>query len=195
MKSRSSCLSLLQAAVALVSFSSRSTTTTFTDAFSVPPVSTATTRWGHHPAQSSSTALGPVVVGSKDASNALSYSEQSRRYRRDFFTHDSWLRHRSKDRFVGTLIKILDSGVVRALAEELIVVGGVATFVIVYNALCVVGYDDLMLQHHDALAAPGSYPLMWLPLAGFTLSSPALSLLLGECVYVRARAREREFGA
>lgn len=68
------------------------------------------------------TTTSPTVLGAvegTDIPSPLSYSEQSRKYRRDFFTHDSWLRHRSNDRFVGTLIKIFDSGVVRALAEEL----------------------------------------------------------------------------
>jgi hypothetical protein len=67
---------------------------------------------------SSTTALRPLrKLG--EPPDPLSYSEQSRKFRRDFFTHDSWLKHRSKDRFIGTLLKILDSGVVRALAEEL----------------------------------------------------------------------------
>jgi len=29
-----------------------------------------------------------------------SYGERTRPYRRDFFTHDSWVRHRSPDRYV-----------------------------------------------------------------------------------------------
>lgn len=57
--------------------------------------------------------------------------------------------------------------------------GSVATFVVVYNALFVLGYDDFNNIRHAPIV-PGTYPLIWLPLAAFTLSSPALSLLLGE---------------
>ena len=121
--------------------------------------------------------LGPVL--NTQEPSPVSYSERSRAFRRDFYTHDSWIRHRSKERFLGTLIKMVDSGVVRALLDELLVVGGVATFVVVYNAVLVTGWQDFSLLHHDALST--DFPLMFLPLTGFTLSSSALSLLLGTC--------------
>lgn len=69
------------------------------------------------PRRRSSTALGPVV--GTEAPNPLSFTEQRRKFRRDFFTHDSWLRHRSKDRFIGTFLKIFESGVLGALAQEI----------------------------------------------------------------------------
>lgn len=55
--------------------------------------------------------------------------------------------------------------------------GGVATFVVVFNALLVTGWEDFRWVHHDPLVR--GYPLLYLPLAGFTLTSPALGLLLG----------------
>lgn len=124
--------------------------------------------------------LGPVW--NTDEPSPLSYSERSRAFRRDYYTHESWIRHRSKERFVGTIIKIFDSGVVRALLDELVVVGGVAAVVISYNALLVTGWDDWGSVHHEPLSWPTQFPLMYLPLTGFTLSSSALSLLLGTWV-------------
>jgi hypothetical protein len=122
------------------------------------------------------TAIGPVA---KDIEpSPLSYSEKSRLYRRDFYDHDSWLKHRAKNRFVGTLSKVLDSGVVRQLADEVILIGAVATFVCVFNALCVTGYEDFSNLHHDPIFNFGA-PLVKLPGEPFSLSSPALSLLLG----------------
>lgn len=61
--------------------------------------------------------------------------------------------------------------------------GGVATFVAVYNALCVVGYQDFDGVLHQPIVNPEfSLPLLFLPLGAFTLSSPALALILGACV-------------
>ena len=68
---------------------------------------------------------------------------------------------------------------VRALLDELIIVGGVAAAVVSYNAILVNGWEDLALIHHEPLFPTQNFPLMYLPLTGFTLSSSALSLLLG----------------
>jgi putative membrane protein len=65
------------------------------------------------------TALGPLTKGK--IIDPLSVNEEARKLRRDFFTHESWLKHRSKDRFLATITKLLfESRVVRALIEELI---------------------------------------------------------------------------
>lgn len=147
-------------------------------AFGNLPVTTRQTRT--RPTCRPTTVLGPVL--SQDEPSPLSYSEQSRKFRRDYYTHESWIKHRSKERFIGTIIKIFDSGVVRALFQELILVGGVAMVVLLYNALLVTGWDDFALVHHDPITLFGKdtkLPLMYLPLAGFTLSTSALSLLLG----------------
>jgi ion channel-forming bestrophin family protein len=123
------------------------------------------------------TVLGPVAKSGQP--DPLSYSEQSRAYRRDFYTHDSWLKARSKNRFVGTITKFFDSGVVRQLVDEIILVGAIATTVVLWNALFVAGYDDFSMVHHAPIL-DANLPLLKLPGEPFTLSSPALSLLLGK---------------
>jgi hypothetical protein len=117
-------------------------------------------------------------VPRKDDSG-LSYAERSRPYRRDVFAYDDWIKHRSSDRFAGRFIKFAQSGIVRALIDELILVTGVATFIVFFNAMFANGFDDLAGVHHDPLLALG-IPALSLPTLFFTLSSPALSLLLGE---------------
>jgi hypothetical protein len=121
-----------------------------------------------------------AVAGGKKEINPWSYGEQSRAYRRDFYTHDSWLKARAKNRFVGTLTKITQSGVVRQLVNEVLLVGAVATTVVLWNCLFVTGYEDFSLVHHEPIISPATFPLVKLPLEPFSLSSPALSLLLGK---------------
>ena len=71
---------------------------------------------------------------------------------------------------------------------------GVASFIVTWNALGVVGWEDLQGMHHDPLSLVSlmgeqqqqqtmhdfavPLPLLFLPMAGFTLSAPALALLL-----------------
>ena len=117
-------------------------------------------------------------VPRKDSSG-LSYAERSRPYRRDVFSYDDWVRHRSSERFSGRLGKLTKSGIVRALFDEIILTSSVATFICLFNALMVVGFDDFAGVHHDALINFG-LPVLKLPAMFFTLSSPALSLLLGK---------------
>jgi len=64
--------------------------------------------------------LGPVA--SEKEADPFTSSERSRIKRRDYYTQESWLRHRNRDRFVGTFLKIilLESGVARSLVQELI---------------------------------------------------------------------------
>lgn len=88
------------------------------------------------------------------------------------------MRHRSSDRFAGRLIKLTRSGIVRALTKEIALTTSVATFICLFNALLVVGWDGFGGVHHDPLINTG-LPVLALPAMFFTLSSPALSLLLG----------------
>lgn len=120
-------------------------------------------------------------VPRKDDSG-LSYAERSRPYRRDVFAYDDWIKHRSSDRFAGRFIKFVESGIVRALIDELILVTGVATFIVFFNAMFANGFDDLAGVHHDPILALG-IPALSLPTLFFTLSSPALSLLLGKILF------------
>jgi hypothetical protein len=126
----------------------------------------------------SSTTLFDVASVPKDDGSGVSYSERSRPYRRDVFAYDDWVRHRSAERFTGRLPKLFKSGIARALAYEVQLLTAVAAFICVFNALCVAGYDDFSGIHYDPLINIG-LPVLALPSMFFTLSSPALSLLLG----------------
>jgi hypothetical protein len=107
----------------------------------------------------------------------MPYGEGSRAYRRTFFTHKDWLRHRSEDRFIRTVFSTVRSGVVRQLAKEVGFVTATAVFVVAWNVLTG-GFSDLQGIHHDPIL--GNIANLELPIAPFTLSSPALGLLLGE---------------
>ena len=106
------------------------------------------------------------------------YGETSRKFRRSFFSHKDWLKHRSEDRFLKIVLSTVNSGVVRQLAKEVGFVVATATFVVFWNSLLGEGYSDFSGVHHDPLVQ--GLPLMELPITPFTLSSPALGLLLGE---------------
>jgi ion channel-forming bestrophin family protein len=68
------------------------------------------------------------------------------------------------------------------LAKEIVLTTSVATLVCAGNALLAAGYDDFSGVHHDPLLLEslgwGPLPVLSLPAMFFTLSSPALSLLL-----------------
>jgi putative membrane protein len=91
------------------------------------------------------------------------YGESSRKYRRTVFTHKDWIKHRSSDRLFSNLSSIFQSGIVRQLFEEISLVGAIATTVVIWNGI---------------LAPKYGLPALCLPTAPFTLSSPALGLLL-----------------
>jgi hypothetical protein len=116
----------------------------------------------------------------KDDGSGLSYAERSRPFRRDVFSYDLWVKHRSTDRFVGNLFDVLKSGVVRQLLGEVFLVTSVAVFICAYNSLFVDGYDDFTGAHHAAIYTSQFLPILKMPADFFTLSSPALSLLLGK---------------
>jgi len=83
-------------------------------------------------------------------------------------------------------VKLTQSGIVRALTEEIALTTSVATFICVFNAVLVTGFDDFAGVHHDALVSIG-FPALSLPAMFFTLSSPALSLLLGTYIMIDHR--------
>jgi ion channel-forming bestrophin family protein len=135
-----------------------------------------------------STAFAPVspshtskdlvaLSASSDPKVVMPYGEGSRKYRRTFFTHKDWLRHRSEDRFSRTIFSTIRSGVVRQLAKEVGFITATAIFVVAWNLLTG-GYNDFQGVHHDAILK--NIANLELPIAPFTLSSPALGLLLGE---------------
>merc|ERR1719310_2157763 len=106
-----------------------------------------------------------------------SYSERSRAYRRSVYFHDNWIKHRSNDRYIRNFKTLFDSGVVRSLSSEILLVTAIAAAVVGINML-IGGYDDLSMVHH---AAPFPVPLFKdfsLPALPFSIAMPALSLLL-----------------
>ena len=111
----------------------------------------------------------------------LPYGERSRIYRRDVFSYDNWVEHRSTNRFVGNLFDILKSGVFRQLLPSCLYTSSIALFVVLYNILLVNGYDDFSGVHHDALLSSFSlsFPLLKIPGDFFSLCTPSLALLLG----------------
>lgn len=115
-------------------------------------------------------------TGSTATTNTISYSEASRQFRRTNYSPEDWLRHRSSDRFLRNLATIFQSGVVRQLLREVMLVAVIGCLVVVYNTVGIEGYDDAWSHHHEPIWPEG--PLLSLPSQPFTLSSPALGLLL-----------------
>jgi len=111
----------------------------------------------------------------------ISYGEESRKYRRTVYTHDDWVKHRSPQRFLRNLSGIFVSGVYKSLANEVLITTGIATVLVGYN-LIVGGYTDFEGTNHAAIISSGYLPVVGLPLAPFTLSSPSLGLLLSKCL-------------
>ena len=106
--------------------------------------------------------------------------EAQRPFRRTVYTHDDWKKHRSQDRFIYYLQAILGSGVYDNLAREVLAVTAIATALVFYNG-CAGGFTDLLGGKSPAVLP--DLPKLTLPLAAFTITSPSLGLLLGECRY------------
>ena len=107
------------------------------------------------------------------------YSETQRSDRRTVFMHDDWVRHRSSERFIRNMRSIGSSGINQALSKELAFVTLAATFVVVMNML-LVSYQDFGGTMHVGLlnAFDNDIRALRLPALPFTISLPALSLLL-----------------
>ena len=93
------------------------------------------------------------------------YGETSRKYRRTQYSHKDWVVHRSSSsRILNNLQTIFFSGVVRQLRPQVTAVTISAIIVLTWNTL--------------SLVLPLDLPVLALPTIPFTLSSPALGLLL-----------------
>ena len=103
------------------------------------------------------------------------YGEKSRRYRRTVFQHSDWVEHRrSNSRIIKNLQGMFFSGVVRQLRSQVGTVAAVAALVLTWN----LGIFPYLLSLWPGLqSSPFITPIM-LPSIPFTLSSPALGLLL-----------------
>jgi putative membrane protein len=91
------------------------------------------------------------------------HGEASRKYRRTYFTHQDWIDHRSSDSLLKNLSSLITSGIVRQIVGEISLTAGIAAAVVVWNG---------------KVAPEYGLPMYCLPTAPFTLSSPALGLLL-----------------
>lgn len=102
------------------------------------------------------------------------YGEQSRQYRRTVYSHSDWIRHRNNpaggSRIFANIRGMFFSGIIRQMRGDIAVVTAVATFVVLWN--------DYIVPYSEAHATLMNLPDLDLPLSAFTLSSPALGLLL-----------------
>jgi predicted membrane chloride channel (bestrophin family) len=106
------------------------------------------------------------------------YGEESRKYRRTVFTQDDWLKHRSTTRLIKNLKGTFNSGVVRSLITEVGIVTAISVLIVVWNC-AFAGYVDWSNVVRSAPLAPWLPAVtLQLPALPFTLSSPALGLLL-----------------
>jgi ion channel-forming bestrophin family protein len=124
------------------------------------------------------TKIAPSMPPVKD----ISYGEESRKYRRTVYSHDDWRKHRSQDRFLYYIKSLFSSGIYKSLGREVTATTAVATFICIFNAI-VGGYTDFEGVKHGALVTSSLLPLLGLPIAPFTLSTPALGLLLGMSLF------------
>ena len=107
------------------------------------------------------------------------YGEEARSYRRTVYTHEDWVRHRSSDRFARNLSNFAVSGIYRTLFKEVMAVTTIGTFIIIWNMAFGEYQDFLSVVHPGFLhEAYPTIPILSVPLAVFTISSPSLGLLL-----------------
>jgi predicted membrane chloride channel (bestrophin family) len=147
-----------------------------TDGFTapLPTVSTVANRFGTE-LHSEQTSTGFSAFAGRKSMNVPGGEEQ-RKYRRTVYTHDDWKKHRSPDRFIYYLSAVFNSGVYKNLSREVTTTTAVAAFVCGWNALTGTWTDVNQVTHPGMLQ--GVFPMLTMPLAFFTLSSPSLGLLL-----------------
>jgi hypothetical protein len=108
-----------------------------------------------------------------------SYGEESRKYRRTVYTHEDWVKHRSSNRFFRNLLSFANSGIYKSLFKEVVATTSVAALIVAWNMLFG-EYQDFQSVTHNGPFHDSVIPILALPLAPFTLSSPSLGLLLGK---------------
>jgi len=128
-------------------------------------------------ASSSNLKMGPPAYPDLPPVTFIGSGEESRKNRRDVYTHDDWVKHRSPQRFVRNLQAIFASGVYSNMANEILIATAVATNVVLYNCL-VGGFVDFEGVKHAAIINSSLLPVIGLPLTPFTLASSSLGLLL-----------------
>jgi len=109
------------------------------------------------------------LMAATAAYGRVPYGEESRKYRRTVFDYDDWVSHRNGEKIVTNIKGMFFSGVIRQLKEEVLFVTTVAA--------CVVLWNDFLIFPDEFLNG-FTLPKVVLPALPFTLSSPALGLLL-----------------
>ncbi|KAL9183881.1 hypothetical protein ACHAXT_004737 [Thalassiosira profunda] len=111
---------------------------------------------------------GSLAAATK-ALGQVPYGERSRKYRRTIFRHQDWVTHRSSSsRIFSNLQSMFFSGVVRQLRPQVTAVIMSASVVLSWNWFVTSGTLPEGIELHE----------LGLPTLPFTLSSPALGLLL-----------------
>uniref|UniRef100_A0A6V2D0K4 Uncharacterized protein n=1 Tax=Ditylum brightwellii TaxID=49249 RepID=A0A6V2D0K4_9STRA len=103
------------------------------------------------------------------------YGEESRKFRRTVYTYKDWIKSRDPGRIYKKLGTTFESGVVLGLAKELALLAMISSGVVLWNVF-VNGWVDFDGVRQAAIL--DGFPEARLPLEPFTLSSPALALLL-----------------
>jgi len=119
--------------------------------------------------------FGSVTKDKRETTVGSEFSEAQRPYRRTVFMHNEWVAHRSTDRFFKSMTSILESGVLRARYSEVLIVIAFSAFLSVYNGISG-GFMDFNDVTQPALLP--HLPVLSIPIAIFTLTSPSLGLLL-----------------
>ena len=112
-----------------------------------------------------------------EESENCDYSERHRKDRRTVFMHEDWVRHRSSERFLRNMRSIFESSISISLQKELTFVTMAAVFVTVFNMVFVTYLDFDGARHVGPLIGL-PHQTMALPALPFSISLPALSLLL-----------------
>merc|ERR1719238_2503894 len=107
---------------------------------------------------------GTVTKDKRKTTFGSEFQETARPYRRDVFMHDDWVKHRSVTRGRKSVRTLFQSGVFRARYAEVVSSILIATFAVVWNNVLKRAFAFL--------------PALTLPLTIFTLTAPALGLLL-----------------
>lgn len=129
---------------------------------------TSSPRMGNRAASRSKDVREGSLMAATLETGRVPYGEKSRRFRRTVFSHGDWVDHRSSSsRIITNLSSMLFSGVVRQLRPQVLIVTSVAAIVLLWNMIAVPSLPSLPLINRIAL-----------PPIPFTLSSPALGLLL-----------------
>jgi len=119
------------------------------------------------------------------AKDTDAWRESSRRYKRTVFEAKDWVKYRRSTRLLDTFLSTFDSGVIRALWFDILVIVGVTSSLLLWNHgvedqwfINAVKGMDLGESKAAIEGIVAGLPALKLPLSPFTLSAPSLGLLL-----------------